>query len=56
MSVSYGKPVPFADVTLTVKVVPSSYAGTVTAVVKHGGETVSTAQGGHAQRRRRGSP
>ena len=33
---------PFADVTLTVKVVPSSYAGTVTAVVKHGGDTVST--------------
>ena len=42
VSVGYGKPVPFADVTLTVKVVPSSYAGTVTAVVTHGGETVCT--------------
>jgi len=42
VSVGYGKPVPFADVTLTVKVVPSSYAGTVTAVVTHGGDTVCT--------------
>ena len=42
VSVGYGKPVPFADVTLTVKVVPSSYAGAVTAVVTHGGEAVCT--------------
>ena len=45
VSVSYGKPVPFADVTLVVKVVPSSYTGSVTAVVKHGGAVVSTVKG-----------
>jgi peptidoglycan hydrolase-like protein with peptidoglycan-binding domain len=44
VSVSSGKPVPFADVTLTVKVVPSSYSGTITAVVKHGGATVARLQ------------
>ena len=42
VSVGYGKPVPFEDVTLTVKVVPSSYAGTVTALVTHGSDTVCT--------------
>jgi N-acetylmuramoyl-L-alanine amidase len=42
VTVSYSKPVPFADVTLTVKVVPSSYAGTVTADVTHKGSTVSS--------------
>jgi N-acetylmuramoyl-L-alanine amidase len=42
VSVSYAAPVPFANVALTVKVVPSSYAGAVTAVVKHGGATVAT--------------
>ncbi len=41
VSVSAGKPVPFADVALTVKVVPSSYTGTITAVVKHDGTTVA---------------
>ncbi len=42
VSVSYGTPIPFASVSLVVKVVPAEYSGTVTAVVTHGGAAVGT--------------
>ena len=42
VSVSYGTPVPFANVSLIVKVVPAEYSGTVTAVVSHRGVAVTT--------------
>jgi N-acetylmuramoyl-L-alanine amidase len=42
VTVSYATPVPFTNLTLTVKVIPSAYSGTVTAVVTHHGAGVCT--------------
>jgi peptidoglycan hydrolase-like protein with peptidoglycan-binding domain len=42
VSVSWATPIPFAAVSLVIKVVPAEYSGTVTAVVTHRGAAVGT--------------